>query len=135
MENSNLIISFLFVFFLFIDLNLSIVCSTLTLFGALLRRCHNSLPVVDTCVLPSLHKTGVVVVVCCLFFFFFFWETNRGIYKGGRQTRFTKARRYGLFSCNWDIPGRTLVLLSCGSSNNDYSHMCMSHFTLSSDVM
>ena len=35
----------------------------------------------------------------------------------------------------WDTPRRILVLLSSGSSYSDYSHMCTSHFTLSSDVM
>lgn len=115
---------------LFIDSNLSIVCSILTLFGALLRRCHNSCPVIDTCILPSLHKTGVVVDF--LWWFFFFWKTTRGIYKGGRQTLFTKAR---CSAAAWDIPGRILVLLSRGSLHNDYSHMCLSHFILSSAVM
>lgn len=34
----------------------------------------------------------------------------------------------------WDIPRRILVLLSSGSSYDDYSHTCTSHLTLSSDV-
>lgn len=110
------------------DSNLSIVCSIPTLFGALLRRCHNSCLVIDTCILPSLHKTGIVVD----FLWWFFWETTRSIYRGGRQTLFTKAR---CSAAAWDIPRSILVLLSSGSLYNDYSHMCLSYFTLSSDVM
>lgn len=52
------------------------------------------------------------------------------------DTLFTKARRCVVCSAAaWDIPRRILVLLSSGSLYNDYLYMCMSHFTLSSDVM
>lgn len=125
---SNAVFSF---FFFNIDLNLSIVCFILTLFGALLRRCHSSWPTTDTCVLGSLLKElwSFLVVL------FFFWETTSGIYKGGRQTLFRKANKVwfiqlqpgtfqeeSLFFCLVALHKMTIVL-------------CISHFTLSSDVM
>lgn len=112
MENSNLI--FLGFYFSFTDLNLSIACSILILFGALLRRV----------IIPDQMLTPVSSLVCVRQEI---WSTPDVFlsFTGGQPEVSTK-KVDGLYlqkqeavvcsAAAWDIPRRILVLLCSGSS-------------------
>lgn len=123
------------------DLNLSIVFCILTLSGALLRRCSNFWPVVDTCILPTLHQTGVWT-------FFVYQKTKISkkevdrLYLQKQDFDCVIMARRCLFSCSLGCSRKENFLVPCSLVQWlfiqwlwSYTCMCTSHFMLSSDVM